>query len=328
MFDKNKPMLLGDLFSVGFNLIKKTFIRNAIIAIVFLIPSGIIMVYGFHTFLTVMVHSIKTLKDNTTGHAAPSQVMNMIGGMLIYYSSFTIYFLAHLGVVIGITKIGTDAMQGERTSLADAFRKIFSVTYLRSLGQVFLLSFVLAGATICAIFMFAIAGIGKMIVLKIMAGVLILGAVIFVVYLWFRWYFAFFSIVCEDKHVIESFSKSSFLVKHNWWRVFGIVLLLGILIQFAISIISTPLSFVFMWNFMSKYSTMALSSGNFTHSNPAAALEMMRSLAVWLGVVMIITGILKALVSPLFKIALYFDLRIRKHEFVDNDLTAESLSFE
>ncbi len=327
MFDKNKPMLLGDLFSVGFNLIKKTFTRNAIIALVFLIPAGIVMVYGFHTFLTMMVHSLKTLKNNTSGHAAPSQVMNMIGGVMIYYSSFTIYFLAHLGVIIGITKIGADAIQGERTSLADAFRKIFSVTYLRSLGQVFLLSFVLAGAFMCAIIVFAVAGIGKMVVLKLIAGVLIIGAVIFVIYLWFRWYFAFFSIVCEDKHVIESFSKSSFLVKHYWWRVFGIIVLLGVLIQFAISIISTPLSFVFMWDFMSKYSTVALHNGNLVRSNPTAVFEMMRSFAVWLGVVMIITGILKSLVSPLFKIALYFDLRIRKHEFADNTLTAESLSF-
>lgn len=328
MFDKTKPMLLGDLFSVTFNLIKETFTRNVIIAMVFLIPSGLLMVYGFHTFFEVITHSMKALRYNTSGHAASGQVMSMVGGMFVYYASLTIYFLAQLGAIIGITKISAGAIEGERITLNEAFRKIFSVTYLRSLGQVFLISFVIAGVGVCAIVVIAIAGIWDLVMLKVMAGILIFAGVLFIIYLWFRWYFAFFSIVCEDKHVIESFSKSSFLVKHYWWRVFGIVLLLGILVQFAISIISTPVSFIFMWGFISKYLTMAMNGGDLAKSNPLAFFEMMKSFAVWISVVLIITGILKLLVSPLFKVALYFDLRIRKDEFKENNLTAESLSFE
>jgi len=42
MIDKSKPMNLGDIFDTTFKLIKETFTRNILIAVIFLIPAGIV----------------------------------------------------------------------------------------------------------------------------------------------------------------------------------------------------------------------------------------------------------------------------------------------
>jgi hypothetical protein len=326
MFDKNKPMLLGDIFSVSFNLIKETIGRNIIIAIVFIVPAGFFMVYGFHTLISVIYNSSKPIAHNVIYHTSRENTMSIFEGIVIFYLSLSIYGLGYLAASIGITKVAGAAMEGKRITLGETFRKIFSITYIRSVGQIIVIILITAVFITCGIIMISVAGIFSQPVFKLIAVLMFIAAIIYLIYLFFSWYFAFVGIVCEDKRVFESFSKSFWLVKGNWWRTVGIILLVGILIQFAISIISTPLSFLFMWNFTSKYLTM--SASGFNNTNPSAAMEMLKSFGFGFGLVMVLSVILNSLIAPLFKVVMYFDLRIRKHEFVEEPVEPGEFSFE
>jgi membrane-anchored glycerophosphoryl diester phosphodiesterase (GDPDase) len=66
----------------------------------------------------------------------------------------------------------------------------------------------------------------------------------FAIYLGVRWAFAMPAVLLERASVTEALTRSSNLIKGNWWRVFGIGLLFGLIltvIQWAVS-----LPFVFL----------------------------------------------------------------------------------
>jgi hypothetical protein len=326
MFDKNKPMLLGDIFSNSFNLIGKTIGRNVVIASVFIIPAGIFMVLNLHSFIEVIAATNNSTTQNVAEYTKHDQLMSLLEGLSFFYFSLMIYGMANLAAAIGVTKIGSGAMEGERVTLKEAFAKIFSVTYLRSVGQIIVFYLVIGAFITCGVTLIFLATVVKNVFFGLIVAVLIIAAVIYLIYLIYEWYFAFVSIVCEDKKVFESFSKSFSLVKGCWWRTFGIILLIGIIVQFAISVITTPFSFLFMWNFLSKYFTMAASG--FKENNPAFSMEILKSFGFGFGLVLVLTVILNSLISPLFKVVMYFDLRIRKHEFVAETSEPGELSFE
>lgn len=317
MFSKTKPMDLGDIFSNTFKLLKETFTRNIIIASAFLIPAGILMAYGFDSFFSAMMESARTAAEarNNNANSGPDFTF-MFANMGIYFLSLLVFLLGYLAAMIGITKISWSAMNGERINTGEAFSKVFSITFLRIIGQSLLLMLAVS-ACIFAGFIMIIIGAGSQLVFLIIIGALtLIAGIALTIYLVFRWYFAFNAIVCEDYGVIESFSKSSFLVEGNWWRTFGIVLLVSILIDFAISIITTPITFIAMWDFISQYFRM-IAEGNFNENDPEIIFSMMESLGFAFGIVIIITTILDALVTPLFNVVYYFDLKIRKQDFTD-----------
>ena len=172
----------------------------------------------------------------------------------------------------------------------------------------------------------------KFILLEIFGVFSIIAAIAVVIYLNFSWHFTFVAIAGADKKVFESFSKSSLLVTNNWWRVFGIVLLVSIIVQFAISLISTPVSFAFMWDFLSKYFTAA-ANGTLNNLDPESMFGMMKSLGLAIGLISVFSSLIEILIIPLFDVVFYFDLRIRKNDFeytapIDNPAQNEGPALE
>ena len=259
MFDKTKQMELGDLFSNTFNLFKETFSRNIVIALVFFIPSGILMAYGFDSFFSTMMESVRKAAEHKYDYEYTNpdfDFISVISSISIYFLSILIFFLGYMAVMIGITRICYRAAEGERISLGEAFNKIFSVIFLRSIGQSLLLSLALSACVFAGIVLILIGSSADIVPITVIGVFALIGGIVLIIYLVFRWYFAFVAIAGEDKKVIESFGKSSFLVEGKWWRTFGIVILFSILIDFAISIISTPVYFIAMWDFILQYFRM------------------------------------------------------------------------
>jgi hypothetical protein len=261
-----------------------------------------------------MMEFTKNAADLANGDFDTELLFDLFANIGLYGFAILVFSLGYLCAMIGLTKISYSVANGERISIGEAFNKIFSVTLLRNIGQALLLSLVVFACLSAGIILIAV-GAGTEAIPLIIVGVLALMAgVVLMLYLIFRWYFAFVAIVCEDKKVIESFSKSSMLVEGNWWRTFGIVLLFSVVIDFAISIISTPIYFVAMWDFFSQYFKM-MAEGNFNENNPEVIFNMMESFGFAFGVVIILSTVLDALVTPLFNVVYYFDLKIRKKDF-------------
>jgi hypothetical protein len=121
------------------------------------------------------------------------------------------------------------------------------------------------------------------------------------VYLGVRWTLAVAAMMGEDLGPIRGLSRSWNLVRGQWWRTFGILLLV-VIMQ---SVIGYALGFLF------GLIAVAVTSGD-----------------VQLAVVGVGSTILGALVSPITTIAvvlLYFDLRVRK-EGLDLDQLAQQTS--
>ncbi len=315
MFDKTKPMELGDLFSNTFKLFKVSFSRNIVIASIFLIPAGIIMAYGFDSFFSAMMESVKTSVEHRYANQQPDLAL-IFSNVGIYFLSILVFMIGYLGAMIGITKISYTSMKGERISLGEVFKNIFSVVYIRSIGQSLLLSLIIMSCIFAGIMVIVLGAASKLVPVIVIGVLALIAGIAFVIYLTFKWYFAFVSIVGEDKKVMESFSKSSFLVAGNWWRTFGIVLLFSVLVDFAVSIISTPVYFIAMWDFISQYFKM-ISEGTINQNNPEVFLKMMDSFGFAFGIIIIFSTILDALITPLFNVVYYFDLKIRKKDFPD-----------
>ncbi len=315
-YGKYSAMSLGDIFNTAFNLIKKTFTRNLIIAVVFLFPAGIFMAYGTHIYFTMLLHTTKAAAENGAGSGQynPAQFANMFINVGLYFLSFAIFALAFLGVTIGITKVACSEFDGEKISVSTAFRKIFSVTYLRAIGQILLFGVIIFADIVAVVIVMVILKLSNVDTLNIMGGLLILVSILTAVYLIFKWYFAFIAMVHTGSGVIKSFSQSSSLVKGHWWRTFGIVLLISIMVNFAIYLVITPISFVFMWGYYSEYFKL-LTSGAMEQSGMLEILKLMSSYGFELGALYIVILILQTLLLPVFNVVIYFDLKIRKNQF-------------
>ncbi len=313
IFDKTRPMMLGDIFSTAFNLIKETFLRNLILALIILVPLGLIFAFGFHSFFTAIANYMNAVKDDPDAASNPSQLLGMFFGMGKFFFIAFLLSVGSLAVNIGITEIGCCAMDGESAGLKQAFKKIFSITYLRCVGQILLISVIVLGIILGGVIIFAVAKAGDFTILKFIGGLYIFAAVLFIIYLVYRWYFAFIIIIHKDYGVLKSFSKSSFLVEGYWWRTFGIVFLISLIIQFAVSLIITPVSFIFMWDYISQYMNLA-AAGAISDKDPSAVINMMKSFGFDIGIVAVISTLLKYMLEPLFIIVLYYDLRIRKND--------------
>lgn len=314
MFDKTKPMDLGDLFSNTFNLFKETFSRNLIISSAFLIPAGLLMASAFDSFFSAMMDFVRNAEANRDQQFSPEIFLKLFSNIGLYSLAIIIFLLGHLAALIGVTGISCSSIKGNRINIGEAFNKIFSVTYLRSVGQMLLLSLALYACITAGIIIIIIGAASEIIPLTVIGVLGLIAGIILMLYLMFRWYFAFIAIVCEDKKVIESFSKSSMLVEGNWWRTFGIVILFSILIDFAISIISTPVYFIAMWDFFKMYFQM-MSEGNFNQNDPEFVFNIMESFGFAIGIVVMISTLLETLIAPVFNVVYYYDLKIRKKDF-------------
>ena len=314
MIDKSKPLNLGEIFNVTIKLIGKTFTRNIIIAAVFLIPAGIVFSYGMNSFFNSLIEitqpSIRSVAQfNNLGHGI--DFFTVFG---IYIATAIVFILGYLAMLIGITHVSCKELDGVRISLTAAFEKIFSVTYLRSLGQVLLLILAFVAFIIVAVFLTFLTGITNSTSIKILGVLVVIIEFFFLVFLYIRWYFAFIAVVREDVNPLHSFVISNNLVKGYWWRTFGLIILTSITAQFVVSFVTTPFSFIIMWDFIAQYFKM-LTRGHYYRNSPYIFLELLRSLGFSLGIIIIISSILQSLITPLFNVVLYYDLKIRKKEF-------------
>lgn len=331
MFDVQKSMTLGDIFSTSFELIKKTFTRNIIIAIVFLIPAGILFAYGIESFFSTISaltkHSINSADDFDI-----DQLTLVFKGMGLYFLAISAFWLGYQAAVIGIIKIGCTTINGERISINQAFKKIFSVTYFQSLGQILLIVLIFAAFILAVIIIAALMNIGNFILLKFIGVLLIIAAVVFLIYLIFRWYFILIALINDDLGVIDTFSKSSYVINGYWWRTLGIVILISIAVNFAISIITTPISFVLLWGHLAQYFKM-MNGNEQALNDPKLFSGFMKSYFSFFGIIIILSNFLQLLIMPLFKIVIYYDLKIRKHDIKEPSVESSSsvnpeLSFE
>ena len=307
------PLQLGDIFDRLFKLIGKTAVRNLILSLVILLPASLILSYGMEHFFS-SISKLSELKES--GDFRGEGIWYLFSSMGTFFFTLLIFMVATFAATLGIIRVSCSAMSGQDLSWREALSQTFSIRLLRIFGQL-ILQYLIVGIVFVIPYAVLVAGIaGGSMGIAAGGGLVFFASALLSAYLWVRWVFAMTTIAWEDAGVFESFSRSSFLVQGFWWRTFGILILLNIITQFAISIISTPVSFIAFSDFFRIYFDLITSVSRGGEMTPEIMPELMSSFSGTKFVLYIaFASILSLLITPLITVVMYFDLRARKGEF-------------
>lgn len=303
-----QPMNLGDIFDRLFKLFGKTLRRNLILTLIVIVPASLILAYGMDAFFG-KISDFASLRSESDFDSIEDWGP-MLSGLASMGVAGILFMLGYLAAMLGVTIIACNEMNGRKISWNEALNMTMSVRYARFLGQQ-----ILAIIAISAIFIFPfiiLAASDQ----KAFGGLLVFTSFFVIIFLWIKWAFAIAAIAFEDAGVYQAFQRSWYLVAENWWRTFGILLLLNIVIQFALSIITTPISMFALWDFYAEYFKMLGAMGG-QQVSPEKILAMLDSMGVGIGLASGVSTILSLLIVPLITVVMYFDLRARKGEFVE-----------
>lgn len=115
-------------------------------------------------------------------------------------------------------------------SMKELFRRLNQRGLFAILGAGFLVSIMVTGFDLVRIGLLKIGIYGT---------VFFIPAAMLFVLAFVNWSLFVQSAAIENKNVIDSFKRSRELVRHNWWRVFGLLLLLGMIVSIPFLIAST-----------------------------------------------------------------------------------------
>lgn len=302
------PMNLGDIFNRLVQYIGRSFFRYITVAAVIFLPTTLLIILATTRFYG----SIDFTNDYNDYETIPDFSAFFFNFGFIGLAGL-VSFIAYLAGTVAVISIIKGEFSEKRIGWRIALTNAFSMYLLRAIGQVIVLLFIFGGAGFAMFVIVMIMGyITESLIITIP---LFLGAVIFTMYLYYRLSFALPAIVCEDAGAFEGLSRSWKLVKGYWWRVFGILLLLGFMTEFATSIITTPVALIAMWPF---YRAMFQAMGD--EANEAEILTAgFESMGIGIGIMTAVYLVITVYISPIYTTILYYDLRARKGEFIPRE---------
>ncbi len=306
-------MTLGDIFERTFTLIGKTFVRNLIVAAIFLVIPVVLMTIAadnlYSSIADINIH-LNGLPEQTGFNV----ILPYLGQVGLFVVSAFMITLGVLLAEITISYIVGKELMGEPVSLSEAVQETFYMKWLYGIGQGLIKYFaIIGGIVILVIFgavLYSMIGSGFIIGLLVLLFVVVgIPAIFFLV---LRWYFSLTAVAIEDLGPIDALRQSWSLVEGYWWRTCGILILFSILSQFVISIISIPIQFGTMFNFYKEFFTaLGRSGGNI---DPQTLHQTLKTMGPGIGIGTGISSLFSLLITPVFTVVMYFDLRARKND--------------
>jgi hypothetical protein len=147
----------------------------------------------------------------------------------------------------------------------------------------------------------------------------VVGYIAFIcVLIWLSMSFTFApeAVIYERSSAFEGIKKSFFLVKGGWWRVFGILFLVNIIISFAVSILTGPIVSGAMLPMLSKlFKTLSnAGSEDFLKTYMSLLLSFYSEIQIPLFISMALGSIMSSMVIPVLRSLFFIDLKVRKNE--------------
>jgi hypothetical protein len=302
------PLTLGDIFEKTFSLIGKTFFRNLCIAVLILLFPIILMAIATDDFyssladMQVAVHQVQS---------APGldMILSILSTLSFFVFATFVFGLGVLFAEIAISIVVSREILSNPITFSDALIEMFHLKWLYGIGQAVLkFSIFIGGILILGIIVAILSTLSKMI-MGIMVVLCMLVLIPVITYVAMKWYFSLTGIAVDDLTVIESLRVSWNLLEGNWWRTCGILFLLSILTQFVITIVSLPITFGSMWDVYKEYFTMLGKTGG--NINPEMLKNLEKSFGPGIALGSGISALLSLLVTPVYMVVLYYDLRAR-----------------
>ncbi len=138
----------------------------------------------------------------------------------------------------------------------------------------------------------------------------------FLIWFYVKVIFCQTAIIIDDASIIGGIKKSFKLVAKDFWRILGIMILLSICVSFASSLITGPIIFVSILPQYLDLLQMIIEKGN--HLNEQALIQnffnSFSNMGLSFGIMIWLSSLAQALVTPLYYTLFYIDLKVRKGE--------------
>jgi hypothetical protein len=304
------PLTLGDIFEKTFSLIGKTFFRNLCIAVLILLFPIILMAIATDDFyssladMQVTVHQVQS-------EPGLDLILSILGTLSFFLIATLVFALGVLFAEIAISIVVSNEILSHPITFSDALSELFDLKWLYGIGQAVLKFFIFVGGIIILGIIIAIFAALSKLLMGLMVVLCLLVLIPVIAYIALKWYFSLTAIAVDDLTIIESLRASWYLVEGYWWRTFGILLLLSILTQFAISIVTLPITFGSMWDVYKEYFTMLGKTGG--NINPEMLKNLEKSFGPGIAIGSGIGALFSLLVTPVYTVVLYYDLRAREN---------------
>jgi hypothetical protein len=314
------PLALGDLLSGSFAAIRRNaaaVVGTALIVALIEAAVALAATNFFYDLFDAILSAEAAGLDPFDGDPLTNPVFGQaFGGLGLVLAGGLVTSLAQLIVFGVLAVVILRASAGLKTSLGQAWRLTGrQVWTLMALGLVYLAAGLLSGVAFIGVLIALIgaAAAGDAVTAGLMGlllFVLSVGLSVLWVWLTVKFLLAPAAAAVELKGPWRSLGRSWSLTRGHWWRTFGVVLLVAVIIGVVSSVLTTPLSMV---------------SGLTTPTTDTESMqEMLSAGRLWANISVVVSALVNALALAYLSclVALvYVDYRIR-HESFDLELGA------
>ncbi len=308
LFAAVAPMQVAEIFDQTFRKFGAVILRALPLILILFVPVAALLGVGSREFYGTVGQVMQEKGADMSTEAAMAIVRSLgVFGLALLFA-----LLMSMAGELAVTRLVRYEYARDRLPWTEAFKNAFGIRYFRGLGVALIEVVAVVGIFGIPLGLLLMTGSGVVIALLGLLTVPLLLAI--VAFLLIRWSMAFTVVACEDEGVVAALRRSWDLLTGNWWRVFGILVLLGILANVAIGILTTPVSMVALGDFYGEYFKMLGSIGH-GEPDPAVIGRMLSSMGIGVGISGALNMMLLTLMRPVYTTVLYFDLRARNGEF-------------
>ncbi|THA58094.1 hypothetical protein E6P78_30750 [Streptomyces sp. A0958] len=308
------PLSLGDIFGGAFSTLGRY--GKQLLAVGAALYGGALVVVGAAAAIaySAVADHLDRLFALTSDEDPASRDLTPVFLALgaIALLGFLSMVVATAVVYAAVPVVLQEAVLGRPTTFSAVWRRAWSrvpavigAVLLTGLAAMVPMLLAMGALAACIIGAVAMDGGGGSALLIVVGVLFFLACVPVATWLWVKYSLAPSAAVFENQGPVASMRRSATLIRGDWWRVFGMTMLAGIIAGVASYLIQIPFSFLGMF-------TGVLGSANLSDDpNPAAVLAAMSGYLVLMLLGQLVSQLVVAVFPPLVTGLLYVDRRIR-----------------
>ncbi|MGA2477126.1 MAG: hypothetical protein ABSG63_00060 [Spirochaetia bacterium] len=307
-----KKGMLADLLDETFHIMGRTWPTSLLLGAVLFFPTSWFFGWAYGRFFDALAR----LAQNAG--AEPTSTLVLFGTAYLWILlAALLQALVLLFVRACVTAHAALAVRNVPASPLTIMVEIALSTYPRLLGQRILQGAILV-ITLTAGMLLTGVAVGVAAALKATALAIVLGIILGIAsigaYVWalVRFSLTLESLVIDGMKIEPSLDQSALLIRGAWWRVFGCILLFGLMVSFASSILATPILFFASIRQYGELLRSLLQESSGEGSFNATLLRLLAGMGRKLGLMAYLQSLLSALVSPVFMTMLFFAMKKRR----------------
>ncbi len=305
-----------DLLDGTFSLISKTWTTSLILGALLFIPTSIFFGWAYGALFDA-IKGIAGMGEEDYGHGPVLATLG-IGYLWIALAALA-QGLVYLFVRACVTEHAARAARGEPADTARGVIHVIARSYAPLLGQrviqIMIFAITVAGGAFLSSAASAIAtALHATVLAVVLAFVFGLAGVVVAIWISVRYMVTLESLVIDGTGIEQSFDASMDLVRRRWWRVFGYTLLFGLIVDFAASLIGTPIVFFSTIRQLVQGLQELLRDTTGSQDFNAVFLRLLSGLGRRLGVLQYVQSLIAAFVAPVFMTLLFLDLKKKTTE--------------